>query len=158
MDRIEFIAPELGDCHSCMISNVLIYEYGAIPSEGKEMVVPGGLTYHFPNELTFTASDELFWKMNVAGKSDAEKIQSVVAMMASESPAYLLLPDEATLAWLERDRGVYFINLRTRAIMAGLMALNKWVSLGEPVRVDANEKMEVFAPREVQGQAVRASR
>jgi hypothetical protein len=149
LQRIEFIAPELGDCHSCMISNVLIYEYGAIPGDGKGLYVPGGLSYHFPNELTFTASDELFWQMNVAGHTDEEKVKNVVAMMAADSPDYLLLPDAATLDWLERVRGFYFINRETRKIVSGLLALNKWVSLGDAVRVDANEKIEVFAPREV---------
>jgi hypothetical protein len=145
--RIEFIAPELGDCHSCMISNVLIYEYGAAPGDGKGLYVPGGLTYHFPEELTFTASDELFWKLNVAGNTRDEKLASVVSMMVSQSPDYLLLPDEKTLTWLEHDRSFEYINLQTRSLMSRLLALNKWKSLGDPIEVDAHEKLEVFAPR-----------
>jgi hypothetical protein len=146
--RIEFIAPELGDCHSCMISDVLIYEYGAIPGDGKALYVPGGLAYHFPHELTFTASDELFWKMNVAGSSEEEKLGNVVSMMGAERPAYLLLPDEKTLNWLENDRGYYFINRETRQLMSRLLASTKWVSLGDPIRVDSNETMGVYAPRD----------
>jgi hypothetical protein len=148
--RIEFIAPELGDAHSCMISNVLIYEYGAVPGEAKGLYVPGGLTYHFPEELTFTASDELFWKMKVPGETEQEKLGNVVSMMVAQSPDYLLLPDATTLNWLERERGFYFINRETRQIMSRLLALNKWVSLGDPVQVDSNEKIEVFAPRDGQ--------
>jgi hypothetical protein len=158
--EVDFVAPELGDFHTCMITNVLIYEYGAVPGDDQtaagmehktgKLYSQRGLTYNFPNELAFTASDELFWKIKVAGDSDQEKLENVVAMMVAGSPDYLLLPDEVTLKWLERDRGFYFINLKTRALMSRLLALNKWVSLGEPVRVDANEKIEVFAPRDVQ--------
>lgn len=146
--RIEFIAPELGDCHSCLISNIPIYEYGAVPGDGKALYVPGGLTYHFPEELTFTASDELFWKMKVPGDSEQERLGNVVSMMAAVSPDYLLLPDEKTLEWLEHDRGHYFINRQTRELMSRLLALNKWVSLGDPIQVDANERIGVYAPRE----------
>jgi hypothetical protein len=71
-----------------------------------------------------------------------------VKMMAAERSPYLLLPDEATLTWLEQDRNYYFINRETRPIMTRLLALNKWISLGTPVRVDSHEKIEVFAPRE----------
>ena len=148
LHRIEFIAPELGDCHSCMITNVLIFEYGAVPGDGKALYVPGGLTYHFPEELTFTASDELFWKMKVPGDSERERLGNVVSMMAAASPGYLLLPDEKTLEWLEHDRGYYFINRQTREVMSRLLALNKWVSLGDPIQVDANERIGVYAPRE----------
>jgi hypothetical protein len=145
--RIEFIAPELGDCHSCMISNVLIYEYGAVPGDDKGLYIPGGLAYHFPEELTFTASDELFWQMNVPGKTLDEKLVSIVGMMVAQSPDYLLLPDAGTLNWLEHDRRFYYINTQTRALMTRLLGLNKWVSLGDAIPVDANERMEVFAPR-----------
>jgi hypothetical protein len=146
--KIEFIAPELGDYHSCVISNILTYEYGAIPGDGKALYVPGGLVYHFPEELTFMAPDELFWKMKVPGNSDEERLGNVVSMMAAESPDYLLLPDETTLRWLERDRGYYFINRQTRQLRSRLLALNKWVSLGDPIQVDSNERIEVYAPRD----------
>ena len=146
LPRVEFIAPELGDCHSCMISDILTYEYHAMPVAGKALAVPGGLTYHFPEELTFTASDELFWD-KVPGKSEQEKVQSVAAMMEAQSPAYLLLPDDDTLKWLEEARSMYYINRKTRELRSRLLATGKWVSLGEPVQVDANERIEVFAPR-----------
>jgi hypothetical protein len=158
LPHVEFIVPELGDFHSCMITNVLIYEYGALPLDPKadagvdhstgRMYAPSGIDYNFPNELAYTSSDDLFWKIKVKGDSEPEKLSNVVSMMAAESSPYLLLPDEATVTWLERDRGFYFINRQTRQIMSRLLALNKWVSLGDPVQVDANEKIEVFAPRE----------
>ena len=147
--RVEFVAPELGDFYSCMVTNVLTYEYGAMPGEGKALYVPNGLTYHFPNELTFTASDELFWKINVPGNTEQERLKNVVSMMA-ETPDYLLLPDEPTLLWLEHERSFNYINRQTRELMSRLLGLNKWVSLGDPVRVDPNEQIEVYAPREAQ--------
>jgi hypothetical protein len=146
--RIEFIAPELGDCHSCVISNILTYEYGARPGDDKALYVPGGLTYHFPLELIFMAPDEFFWKTNVRGDSAQERLHNIVLMMAAESPSYLLLPDEKTLEWLERDRGYYFINRHTRELKSRLLAFNKWTSLGDPIQVDANERIEVYAPRD----------
>jgi len=158
--RVQFVAPELGDFYSCGIINVLIYEYGATPGDEKNMkgvehavggmYLPDGLSYLFPDELAFTASDELFWKIRVAGSSDEEKLGNVVGMMVADNPDYLLLPDDATVKWLEHDRGFYFINMHTRAIVSRLRALNKWVSLGDPVPVDANEKIEVLAPRDIQ--------
>lgn len=146
--RVELIAPELGDFYSCMVSNVLTYEYGAMPGEGKALYVPGGLTYHFPHELTFSASDDLFWKINVKGDTEPERFNNIVSMMTAWSPDYLLLPDEATLKWLEHDRSFNYINRQTRGLMSRLMALGKWASLGDPVQVDPNEKIEVFAPRQ----------
>ncbi len=146
--RVEFIAPELADYHSCAISNILTYEYGAVPGDGKALYVPGGLTYHFPEELTFMAPDELFWKMKVPSDSPQERLKNIVAMMAAESPSYLLLPDEKTLQWLEQTRGYYFINRQTRELKSRLLALNKWTSLGDPIQVDANERIEVYAPRD----------
>jgi hypothetical protein len=148
--RIEFIAPELGDLHSSAVSNILTYEYGAIPGSDKGLYVPGGLTYHFPEELTFTASDELFWKMKWPDDSDAKRLDNVVTMMLSESPDYLLLPDEKTLEWLEHDRTFNFINQKTRILMTRLLATNRFASLGDAVAVDTNEKIEVFAPRAAQ--------
>ncbi len=145
--RIEFIEPELGDCNSFTITNILIYEYGAVPIFGKALRVPAGLTYHFPEELTFTASDELFWKMRVPGDSNEERLRNVVSLMNAEDPVYLLLPDEKTLQWLERSRSYNFINGQTRELMTQLLATNKFVSVGDAVAISANEKIEVFAPR-----------
>lgn len=148
--RIEFIAPELGDLHSSAVSNILTYEYGAIPGSDKGLYVPGGLTYHFPEELTFTASDELFWKMKWPDDSDDKRLDNVVTMMLAQSPDYLLLPDEKTLEWLERDRPFNFINRKTRSLMTRLLETNRFASLGDAVAVDTNEKIEVFAPRAAQ--------
>ncbi len=68
-------------------------------------------------------------------------------MMAAASPVYVLLPDEKMLDWVEHDRGYYFINRQTRELMSRLLALNRWSSLGDPIQVDANEKIEIYAPR-----------
>jgi hypothetical protein len=148
LPRVELFAPELGDFQSCMVSNVLTYEYGAIPGPGKALYVPGGLIYHFPEELTFMASDELLWKIGLAGNSDQERLANAVAMMA-QTPDYLLLPDAASVDWLEKARSGYYINRKTRELKARALALDKWVSLGDPVPVDPNERIEVFAPRRV---------
>jgi hypothetical protein len=145
---VSLILPELGDCHSCMMANVLLYEYGATAGEDQTLHISGGLRYHFPNELVFTASDELFWK-DVPGKSESDKVHRIVAMMADDNPAYLILPDEKTLNWLEHDRSFYFINRHTRQLMSELIALNRWEPLGTPIQVDANETMNVFGPRSV---------
>jgi len=148
--RIELIEPELGDCNSFAITNILIFEYGAVPIFDKALRVPGGLTYHFPEELTFSAPDELFWKIRVPGDSNEERLRNVVNLMDAEEPVYLLLPDEKTLQWLERSRSFNFINGQTRELMTQLLASNKWVSLGEPVTTAVNEKIEVFAPHSSQ--------
>jgi hypothetical protein len=147
--KVEFIEPMLGECNACAISNILIFEYGAIPGDGKAMYVPGGLTFHFPDELIFSnASDELFWNLYVPGNSEKEKLGNIVPMMAAWTPTYLLLPDEPTLRWLERDLGFYYLNRQARELKSRLLALNKWESLGDPVQVGPHERIEVFGPRD----------
>jgi hypothetical protein len=42
---------------------------------------------------------------------------------------------------------MYFINRKTRELKSRLLALGKWVSLGDPLRVNPNEQIEIFAPR-----------
>jgi hypothetical protein len=143
--RVEMYAPMLGDFHSCSVSNVLTYEYGAIPRDDKAMYIPRGLIYHFPMELTFMAPEELFWKINLHGDSEQERLKDAVSIVAA-SPDYLLLPDEATLAWLESARSGHYINGKARELRSRLLAMGKWVRLGSPVRVGANESIEVFAP------------
>ena len=143
--RVEMYAPMLGDFHSCSVSNVLTYEYGAIPRDDKAMYIPRGLIYHFPMELTFMAPEELFWKINLHGNSEQERLKDAVSIVAA-SPDYLLLPDEATLEWLESARSGHYINGKARELRSRLLAMGKWVRLGNPVRVGANESIEVFAP------------
>jgi hypothetical protein len=146
--RVEMYAPMLGDFHSCSVSNVLTYEYGAIPRDDKAMYIPHGLIYHFPMELTFMAPDELFWKSNLHGDSVQERLDDAVSIIAA-SPDYVFLPDEATLKWLEQERSMYYINRKTRELRSRLLALGNWVKLGDPVPVSPNEKIEVYAYRGV---------
>jgi hypothetical protein len=146
LPRVEFFAPEVGDFYSCQVSNVLTFEYGAIPGERKALYVPGGLIYHFPEELTFMASDELLWKIGLPGNTAQERLAGAVSVMA-QTPSYLLLPDGPSLDWLEKARPMYYINRQTRELKSRALALGKWVNLGDPVPVNPNERIEVFAPR-----------
>ena len=92
------------------------------------------------------ASDELLWKIGLPGNTGQERLGSAVAIMA-QTPDYLLLPDGPSLDWLEKARPMYYINRQTRELKSRALALGKWVSLGDPVPVSPNERIEVFAPR-----------
>jgi len=144
--RIEYIAPEIGDFNSGALANVLIYEYGAMPGRDGALHAASGLAYEFPQEAAFTPAAEVQWKLDVPGSTDEEKMANLVSM-APRLAEYLLLPDEATVDWLERNLGFNYANLKTRELKARLLATGGWVRLGDAAAPSPHESIEVYARR-----------
>jgi hypothetical protein len=144
--RIEYIAPEIGDFNSGALANVLIYEYRAMPGQDAALHAASGLAYDFPEEAAFTPSAEVQWKLDVPGNTDEEKMAYLVSMAAGLAN-YLLLPDEATVDWLEHNVGYNYANLKTRELKTRLLAMGEWVQIGGAARTSEHESIEVYARR-----------
>jgi hypothetical protein len=155
LHEVEYIAPESGDFHYCAFSNVLTYEFGALPGKDGDLNLGGrgearalstGLTFRSPHRDAFTATDELLWKLEVPGQTEKEKMDSLVSM-AMQSGNYLLVPDEPTLDWLEHNIGFNYINLKTRELKTRLLATGEWVQLGGAAATSEHESIVVYARR-----------
>jgi hypothetical protein len=143
--RVEYIVPESGDFHFSALSNVLIYEFGAVPDKDHHLY-SGGLTFDFPNQKAFSPTDEVLWKLDVPGETDQEKMDNLVSL-AMQSADYLLVPDQPTLDWLEQNRKFNYINLKTRELKTRLIATGAWVQLGNGAAASDHETIEVYARR-----------
>lgn len=141
LENAAYVSLASGDFQPCVIENLLIYEFGGSPGQGVRL--PGGPAFEFAHELAFTATDSLLWKVNVPGATEEEKMRSLQTM-ADESAAYLLLPNEASITWLEAARGYNLINVKLRTLRQRWLASGHWSRLSEPVSVTPTEQIEIY--------------
>jgi hypothetical protein len=154
LQKAVFVAPESGAFNCLALTNVMIYEFGAICDRkgrieeggcGDPRTLRSGVTLQFRHYLEFIPTDELLWKLNVPGRTDPEKMENLFSTAMKSD--YLLLPDEPTLGWLEKNMGYNFINLKTRELKTRLLGTGAWVQLGHPAAASPNETIEVYARR-----------
>lgn len=142
LQTVRYVIPEIGDFHSCAVSNALIYDYGGVP-HAAGIQVRSGQTYSFPQEAAFTVSDAGRWSRDIPGRGDEEKLAALFSMAMQESD-YLLLPTAETLRFLERSRAYNYINLKTRELKRRLLMTSRWVQLGDPVVISPDESIELY--------------
>jgi hypothetical protein len=153
--RAEYILPESGDFQCSAFSNVLIYEFGGKRDNAdtsypggcdKARTLSSGVTFHFPHAKVFSSTDTVLWNLDVPGNTDEEKMGNMVSI-AMQSANYLLIPDQPTLDWLEKNLKFNLINLKARELKARLLATGEWVQLGGGFAASDHETIEVYTRR-----------
>ena len=124
--------------------NVLIFDFGG-SIRGGEIEIPGG--FRFRAEINpFAAGTAWDWDHEIKGRNDEEKIQWLVDS-ARKSVDYVLLPDDASISFLERAMAHNFINTKVRRFKQVLLATGDWEPLGQPMAGGNNEVAELYRRR-----------
>ena len=132
--EVYYATSYVGAVQADFIRNVLIYDYGEPPRSGA--LLRGDRS----SFLTIFAPVE--WE-KIRGSSDEEKIQSLVDQ-ANQNLDYLLLPDEATIDFVETHLALYVFNRKTRAFREALLADGNWRRLAGPLKANENETVYLY--------------
>jgi hypothetical protein len=124
----------VGAAQADFIRNVLIYDYGEPPRSGALLRGDRAST------LAIVAQVE--WE-KVRGANEKEKIKSLVEW-TNQSIDYVLVPDEATVNYVERALAGYVFNTKTRAFGKALLESGKWKRLSGPLTLNENEAVYLY--------------
>jgi hypothetical protein len=154
LPRVDFVAFHSWNFHPFFMRNVLINEYGYRSSRWF-LVSPEGIPWepvhvwkHSEDsyELPFTASDASFWDDDVAGTTDAEKIESAY-QTAQKDIDYVFLPDDATIDFMEQYIAHNFINTKVRTIKKRFLDSGEWEKIGTPLAITDFERVQLYTKR-----------
>ena len=141
-----FVTAHLMDFQASALRNVLVFDLGATPRKGL-YTLPDGLRLRCDHEDRFSAAVPLSWNRELPGATDDEKIRRLVEL-ANREIDYFFLPDEASVAWMEKNRTFNFVNTKMRALKAALLATGRWEAVGEPLVATPMETVTLYARRD----------
>ena len=142
--RAGFATVHIVDFGESLIRNVLVFEFGAIPHGGNYLY--RGVTYRADDAGLFNAAVPLTWQANVKGRTDEEKMDTLVSL-AERDLDYLFLLDEKSLDWAEKNRAFNFINSKSRVLKQRLLATGRWEQVGDPLVVSSYETVMLYRKR-----------
>ncbi len=140
--EVAFVNTYIGELNNSMLRNILIYEYGGMPAGGG-IADPSGMRFGGAADLAFSAASPGEWARNVPGATDEQKLSDLVRT-ALERVDYVLLPDEATLRYLESRVGFVYLNGKARELRRRILATGRWTPLGEPVALSPHETVRIY--------------
>jgi hypothetical protein len=130
----------LGGLPSMGIENVLVYEFGFRP-QGRRRYRGDGLVYE-RSGIRYTPSSPVEWETMNAPAED--KIVDWLAKQASEDLAYIYLPDEAALDFLETKVAFNHGNKYARELKRRILATGRWEKITEPVPITDFESYALY--------------
>jgi hypothetical protein len=140
--EVSYACSHVGALQSYALRNVLLYEFGGTPS-GAKVTLPGGISLSGANAHLFQFVVPVEWESQIPGKTDAEKIEALVRI-AEEGLDYIVLPDEATLGFLETHLSHNLFNTKTRSFRSRLLASGRWERISGPVPITTHETVLVY--------------
>ena len=82
----------------------------------------------------------------VEGPTDAQKIEWLLSE-ARQQIDYVFIPDETTIAFMEKYIAHNFINTKVRAIRKRFLESGEWEKIGAPLAITDFERVELYAKR-----------
>jgi hypothetical protein len=145
LKRVGFATSHVWNFHTAYLKNVLIYEYGGeVTDDG--VAGRDGILWTTPYENLFGAAVPVQWNQDVAGASDAEKIETLFRL-AHEELDYVFFPDQSTIDILERNIRHNYINLKVRAIRKRFLESGEWAPVGGLLEITPEEHVQMYAKR-----------
>lgn len=142
-NQAEFATAHIVDYDVTALTNVMIYELGAV-FEDKTLRMPDGLT--FRPTYQFTAARPLDRKTKGTAVTEQEKYD-YLRNVADQELDYIFLPDGPSIDWMEKNRPFNFANLKVRGFKRTLLATGRWCAIGDPLVASSYETLQLYVNR-----------